>query len=154
MTTDEVQLICRSNSSSISTQQSSVANRFARPPAARRISSDPQPISDATAMTASSSLDLALLELGHPDLAHTFGLEQLDVFLAEHVSLGQELLAPRTEDRAAEDSPGGFLDIDGLSFHLPPDPKLYKWLGKIQRINSRFGRMFFAGIPAPPLGLV
>ena len=63
---------------------------------------------------------LALLELCHPDLAHAFGLEQLDVFLAEHVPLGQELLAPGTEDRAAEDPPGGFLDIDGLSFHLPP----------------------------------
>ena len=96
--------------------------------------------------------DLALLELGHPDLAHTFGLEQLDVFLAEHVSLGQELLAPWTEDRAAEDSPGGFLDIDGLSFHLPPDPKLYKWLRKIQPINSLLGQMFFAGIPGTPLG--
>ena len=66
--------------------------------------------------------DLALLELGHPDLAHTFGLEQLDVFLAEHVPLGQEFLAPWAEDRAAEDSPGGFLDIDGLSFHLGPRP--------------------------------
>src|SRR5271157_1867579 len=55
MTVEAVQLICLSSSSSTSTQQFSVANRFARPPAARRISKLPQPISLATWQTASSS---------------------------------------------------------------------------------------------------
>src|ERR1035438_3816621 len=55
MTVLAVQLICLSSSSSTSTQQFSVANRLARPPAARRISKLPQPISLATWQTASSS---------------------------------------------------------------------------------------------------
>src|ERR1035438_7741709 len=55
MTVLAVQLICLSNSSSTSTQQFSVASRLARPPAARRISKLPQPISLATWQTASSS---------------------------------------------------------------------------------------------------
>src|ERR1051325_11246925 len=55
MTTLAVQLICFSNSSSTSTQQFSVASRLALPPAASRISKLPQPISLATAQTASSS---------------------------------------------------------------------------------------------------
>src|SRR5215467_11279997 len=55
MTTLEVQLICLSSSSSTRTQQFSVASRFARPPAAKRISKLPQPISPATEQTASSS---------------------------------------------------------------------------------------------------
>src|ERR1035437_4836692 len=55
MTTLAGQLICLSSSSSTSTQQFSVARRLARPPAARRISKLPQPISLATAQTASSS---------------------------------------------------------------------------------------------------
>ncbi len=50
-----VQLICFKSSSSTSVQQGSVVIRFARPPAARRISNDPQPISVATSITASSS---------------------------------------------------------------------------------------------------
>src|SRR5207302_10673554 len=54
MTTLAGQLICLSSSSSTSTQQFSVARRFALPPAARRISKLPQPISLATAQTASS----------------------------------------------------------------------------------------------------
>src|ERR1035441_4064853 len=55
ITTLAVQLICLSSSSSTSTQQFSVASRLARPPAARRISKLPHPISLATAQTASSS---------------------------------------------------------------------------------------------------
>src|SRR5438270_13627402 len=55
MTTLDVQLICLSSSSSTRTQQFSVATRLARPPAASRISKLPQPISLATAQTASSS---------------------------------------------------------------------------------------------------
>ncbi len=50
-----VQLICFNSSSSTNTQLDSVANRLALPPAARRISSVPQPISLATCITASSS---------------------------------------------------------------------------------------------------
>src|SRR6266853_1512130 len=50
-----VQLICFKSSSSTSVQQGSVVIRFALPPAARRISSEPQPISVATSITASSS---------------------------------------------------------------------------------------------------
>src|SRR5580698_2928077 len=50
-----VQLICFSNSSSTKRQLPSVVNKLALPPAARRISSAPQPISLATCMTASSS---------------------------------------------------------------------------------------------------
>src|ERR1700679_3472208 len=50
-----VQLICFKSSSSTKTQHGSVVNKFALPPAARRISSAPQPISLATCMTASSS---------------------------------------------------------------------------------------------------
>src|SRR5581483_2775164 len=46
---------CFINSSSTRTQHFSVARRFARPPAANRISKLPQPISLATAQTASSS---------------------------------------------------------------------------------------------------
>ena len=52
MTMLAVQLISLSNSSSMRTLQSSVANRLARPPAASRISRQPQPISVATAITA------------------------------------------------------------------------------------------------------
>src|SRR5450755_1191541 len=55
MTTLAAQLICFSRSSSTSTQHFSVASRLARPPAASRISKLPQPISLATAQTASSS---------------------------------------------------------------------------------------------------
>src|ERR1035437_4186153 len=55
MTTLEVQLICFRSSSSTSTQQFSVASRLARPPASRRISKGPHPISLATAQTASPS---------------------------------------------------------------------------------------------------
>src|SRR5579862_5850441 len=55
MTTLAGQLICFSSSSSTKTQHFSVASRLARPPAARRISKLPQPISLATAQTASSS---------------------------------------------------------------------------------------------------
>src|SRR5690348_3162763 len=55
MTTLDVQLICLRSSSSTNTQQFSVAIRLARPPAARRISKLPHPISLATAQTASSS---------------------------------------------------------------------------------------------------
>src|SRR6185295_4925761 len=55
ITTLEMQLICFSSSSSTSTQQSSVANKLARPPAASRISRQPQPISWAALLTASSS---------------------------------------------------------------------------------------------------
>src|ERR1035438_5531340 len=55
MTTLAAQLICFSNSSSTSTQHFSVACKLARPPAAKRISKLPQPISLATAQTASSS---------------------------------------------------------------------------------------------------
>ncbi len=40
-----VQLICFKSSSSTKTQQGSVVKRFALPPAASRISSEPQPIS-------------------------------------------------------------------------------------------------------------
>ena len=50
-----VQLIWCSSCSSTSTQQSSVANRFARPPAARQICMHPHPVSRATWRTASSS---------------------------------------------------------------------------------------------------
>ena len=50
-----VQLICFNSSSSTKTQPASVVNKFALPPAARRISSVPQPISLATCITASSS---------------------------------------------------------------------------------------------------
>ena len=55
ITTPDVQFTWRSRSSSISTQQFSVAIRFARPPGASWISHDPHAISDATAHTASSS---------------------------------------------------------------------------------------------------
>lgn len=55
ITTLAVQLICFSSSSSTNTQHFSVAIRLARPPAARRISRLPQPISLATPQTASSS---------------------------------------------------------------------------------------------------
>jgi hypothetical protein len=48
--------------------------------------------------------DLAVLQFRHPDGFHTFGFQDADVLITDHVALGEEFLAARPENSAAQDS--------------------------------------------------
>jgi hypothetical protein len=61
--------------------------------------------------------NFAVLQLRHPNLIHSFGLQQQNVFVRELMALRQQLLAAWTKNGAAQNAPFRILNFDCQRSH-------------------------------------
>lgn len=79
-----------------------MANKLARPPAAKRISRHPHPVFRGDLGHGFVFADLSVFQFSDPDLAQSLGFEQPYIFVTQNMTFGQELAAALAENGTAE----------------------------------------------------